>query len=126
MSQSSTQDILPAKIFHDQMIAYLDEYADYLLVTKSDPTVISKRVILQQFINYLFNEYLVTCLEGITPEMLHFGNLSNEEYPDLTSTAPPGLILGTLKDFFEFLYGKYGLKKDVLSQWLDQLDVSNK
>jgi hypothetical protein len=118
MIESSLQDIYPAKIFHDQIIEYLDEYAEYLLAVKSDSNVITKRVMLQQFINYLFNEHLVKSLNEITPEMLRFGNLSEEEYPDLVPNTPQGQILATLSDFFEFIYGKHGLRNDTFSEWL--------
>lgn len=118
MTQSSIHDILPAKLFHDRMSAYLDEYADYLMNVKSDTTFISQEVMLRQCINFLFNEHLVKDLNEITPEMLQFSNLLEEEYPDLVSNATSHLILDALRGFFEFLYGKYGVKHEVLSQWL--------
>lgn len=118
MSEESLQNIHSAKIFHDQLIEYLDEYAEYLLTIKSDPDVISKRVMLQQFINYLFNEHLVKTLDEITPEMLQFGNLSQDEYPDLTANVPQEAILVTLSDFFGFLYGKYGLRNELINNCL--------
>lgn len=115
MTEQQKNKIYPAKLFHDQMIAYMEEYAAYLLLVKSDPAVISKRVVLQQFINYLFNEHLVANLNEISQEMLDYGNLPKDEYPDLTSKTPSGLILDTLRGFFEFLDGKYDQANDVLT-----------
>ena len=118
MPQSSIQDLLPAKLFHDRMIVYLEEYADYLMNIKSDTTFISQEVILRQCFNFLYNEHLVKDLNEITPEMLRFDNLPEEIYPDLGQKTPIGLILSTLNGFLEFLYGKYGLRNERLSQSL--------
>jgi len=59
-------------------------------------------------------------LNEISPEMLDFRDLSEEEHPDLSQNTPPELILGTLRGFFKFIYGKYGIWNDAIILWLNK------
>jgi hypothetical protein len=103
----------PAKRFHERMVGYLDEYSEYLLLVKSDGTLVSHCSIILHFIDYLHNYHSITELDQITASM------ANSRFYAKYKTLDEGFIHRNelkeiLRGFFTFIYGKYGIKNENL------------
>ena len=104
---------MTAKRFHDNMVGYLDEYQEYLLLVKSNATAVSNCSIIHEFINYIFNHHLVSAIDLITVSIANskFHDHYKKQNREVISKDEMKKIL---KEFFVFLHGKYWIKNDKL------------
>lgn len=109
----------PAEAFHKEMVKYLDEYTEHLLLVKGGKTSVSSHTIIQEFINYLFNEHLIANIEHITVLMANsqFYKCYQKLNPELLTDQE---IKHILKDFFLFIYGKHGLSNGKLMKGFER------
>jgi len=110
---------MTARAFHDKMVEYLYEYQEYLLLIKSDGTSVSHYTILHEFINYIYNYHLVTCLDQITVSMVN--SKFRADYKRRNSEIiDKETMQKIIKGFFVFLYGKYGIKNEKIMRGLEK------
>ena len=69
MPHPSSELYYSSKRFHSKMIMYLDEYKDYLLYSKSEGVSVSHGSIIHQFLDFLWNQHLISSLDQITVSM---------------------------------------------------------
>lgn len=109
---------MSAKAFHDKMVKCLDEYQDYLLLIKSNGIAVSHCSIIHEFINYLYNQHLISSIDQVSV------SIANSKFYAFFSRKNKGRISKeTLKkilnDFFVFVFGKYGIKNEKLMKGLN-------
>jgi hypothetical protein len=100
-----------ARIFHDKLVEYLEEYEDYLLHVKSDGTLISHRDITHEFINFIYGHHLISDFDQLTVPIVnskflaYFKRINKLE---ISRDEMKSILMG----FFVFLYGKHGIKNE--------------
>lgn len=116
---STPRDFHSAKRFRDKMVEYIDEYTEYLLLVKSDGTMVSHREIIHEFIEYLFGQHLISNLDQITVSIANSKFLAKykQKYPE--EVISNITIKGILKGYFTFIYGKYGIKNERIMRGFD-------
>jgi hypothetical protein len=107
------------KRFHDDMATFLDEYRDHLLLVKPNETAISPCSIINEFINYLYRDHLISGFDQITVSIVNskFNSKYNRLNKDVISKQT---MKNILKGFFTFLHGKHGIKNEKLMRGLEK------
>lgn len=110
---------MTAKVFHHKMVVYLEEYQEYLLLVKSNGTAISHCSIIHEFLNYLYNYHLISCVDQITVSMANskFHADFKRRNKEVISKEKMKQIL---QGYFIFLNGKYKVKNEKLMRGLEK------
>ena len=105
-----------AKPFHDKMVEYCEEYFQYQLFEKSNKGAISNNDIIHLMINFLF-ENLVSDFNEITLAMISskFRAHYRQRYDERIDKRSTNKIF---KEFFTFIYGKYGIRNEKVMKGL--------
>lgn len=108
-----------AQNFHKKMTVYVDEYREHILHqgTAVDPT--NSYGVTQEFFNYLWGYHLITEFDQITVSMVNskFHAFFKVHYKE---DVPKSVVKAILKDFFTFLYGKYGITNEKITKALNK------
>jgi hypothetical protein len=109
---------MSAKRFQNKMALHLDEYQIYLL-GKSSGTAVSHCSIINEFINYLYNQHLIVDVSQITVSIANSKFLADfkRKNKEIISKETMKEIL---KGFFTFIYEKYGVQNDTLMRGLEK------
>lgn len=107
------------KRFHDNMVNFLDEYRDYLSLLKFNEAGISHCSVIHEFINYLYNDHLISGFDQISVSIANskYHTQYNRFNKDVISKQA---MKNILKGFFTFLYEKHGIKNEKLIRGLER------
>ncbi len=110
---------MTAKAFHDKMVAYIDEYQEHLLLVKPNDIALFHCPILREFVNYIYNHHLVSCIDQITVSMTNskFHADFKRRNKEVVSKEK---IKKILHDYFVYLNGKHGIKNEKMMRGLEK------
>lgn len=114
---------MTSKRFHDKMVIHLNEYRDNLILIKSNEKVISNCAIVNEFINYLHDQHLISDYEQITVSIAN-SKFHNHYEKRSKKVISKQTIKYILHEFFIFVYEKYGIKNDKLMNGLKRDKIS--
>jgi|GEM_PF-3303872 len=107
-----------ADLFHKKMVAYTDEYRTHLLRDKSQTDIQDRLNVIQGFSSYLFS-HLISDLDEITVSMANsrFHSYYNRQFRE---SVRKQFFKSSLKAFFIFIYGKHGIKNQIMMDGFDK------
>ncbi|MGP8216564.1 MAG: hypothetical protein ACLQQ4_13435 [Bacteroidia bacterium] len=111
MNKPDPAEIRKAKLFHDELVKYLEEYEDYLLTVKLDSTLVSHKAINHEFINFIYNHHLISDFDQITVPLVNSKFLAYFKKSNKLEISNQEMKT-ILRGFFVFLYGKHGIKNE--------------
>ena len=113
-----------AKAFHSKMLSCLEKYQKFLILEKANGTSVSHTAIIHEFINYIYNHHLVSSIDQITVSMANskfYADFQRRSYENISKEKMKVI----LRDFFVFIYGKYGIRNEkLLKNWENLFNVS--
>ena len=102
-------EIRKAKVFHDKLVKYLEEYEDYLLTVKLDSTLVSHKAINHEFINFIYNHHLISDFDQLTIPLVNSKFLAHFKRTNKLEISNQEMKT-ILSGFFVFLYGKHNIR----------------
>jgi hypothetical protein len=111
---------MTSKRFHDNMVKFLGEYREYLLLIKLDRIAVSHYAVIHEFIDFIYKDHKISSFAKITVSITNTKFLSkyNRHRSD-KDVISKQRMKNILSGFFIFLYGKHRIINKKLMRGLE-------